>query len=182
MRPWYPLFWLGLLLQRLTELRRSSANTKGQEGGIGDPSGFPLMVGVHVALFLLPPLESKLTRPPARSRVVWAAALLGATALRRWSIRSLGSQWNVRALIRSDFQPITAGPYRWIRHPNYLAVAAEFAALPMAAGAWRPALGLSMANGYVLARRIRAEERLLLADPGYRAQFSSKARFIPGVL
>ncbi len=182
MRPWYPCLWLALLVQRLRELRLSYANTRGQTGPVGDRSGFPLMVGVHVALFLIPPLESTCTAPTRRGRSVWAAVLLSAAALRVWSIRSLGPQWNVRALVRDDFQPVTTGPYRFIRHPNYLAVALEFAALPMAAGAWRSALGLSLANGWVLARRIRAEEDLLLANPRYRAAFGSKARFIPGLL
>jgi methyltransferase len=182
MRPWYPCLWLGLLIQRLVELRRSRANTKGQAGPAGDPAGFPVMVGLHMALFLVPPLESTLMTRHRRGRGVWALVLLTAAALRVWSIRSLGPQWNVRALVRADFHPVTSGPYRFIRHPNYLAVALECAALPMAAGAWRSALGLSLVNGWVLARRIRAEEALLFKDARYRSEFGSKARFIPRVL
>ena len=56
---------------------------------------------------------------------------------------------------------VRRGPYRCLRHPNYLAVAVEVAALPLAAGAWRTALAFSLANGLLLAVRIRAEERAL---------------------
>jgi methyltransferase len=76
---------------------------------------------------------------------------------------------------------VASGPYRWIRHPNYLAVILEFAALPMGAGAWRSAAGLSLLNGAVLQDRIRAEEALLAEVPGYEELFATKSRFIPHI-
>ncbi len=141
------------------------------------------MVATHVGLFLLPPLEARLTSRERRRRTgAWSLLLLAAGALRLWSIHSLGDQWNVRGLVADDLRPVTIGPYRWIRHPNYLAVAIEVAAMPMALGAWRSAIGLSLANFSVLWRRIRAEERLLSERPGYSEAFARKARFIPHLL
>ena len=102
-------------------------------------------------------------------------------ALRWWSIRTLGRRWNVHALVPDDLEPETGGPYRHIRHPNYLALLIEFLALPMAGGAWLSALALSIGNGLVLARRIRDEERLLAQAPGYEQAFAGRARFIPGI-
>jgi methyltransferase len=77
---------------------------------------------------------------------------------------------------------VTSGPYAYIRHPNYLAVILEFAAVPMLAGARLSALLLSTVNAIVLFDRIRSEERLLNASRAYRRHFANRARFIPRLL
>ncbi len=139
------------------------------------------MVVAHLGLFFLPPLEVRLAHRRPRWVWLWIGLLAGATGLRWWSIRSLGDQWNVRGIVSEDLRPVSEGPYRWIRHPNYLAVILEFAALPMAGGAWATAIGLSALDGAVLFDRITAEEALLAEVPGYRKAFAGKARFIPGI-
>jgi methyltransferase len=139
------------------------------------------MVAAHVGLLTLPLLETAALRRRPRAPLLWVGLLTAAAALRRWSIRSLGASWNVRAVVPADLRPVVTGPYRWIRHPNYLAVVVEFLALPMAGGAWLSALGLSALNAAVLFDRIRAEERLLAAVPGYEEAFRGRARFIPGI-
>ena len=144
---------------------------------------YPAMVIVNVGLFTLPLLETAVMRP-RRSRTGTAVAitlLAGATGLRWWSIHTLGRWWNVRAVVPDDLEPVQVGPYRFIRHPNYLAVIVEFAAVPMAAGAWRSMLLLSALNGAVLVDRIRAEERLLERNAAYRDGVGRRARFIPGL-
>ncbi len=184
MRPpaWY-LLLVGLTgAQRLRELARSRRNQRRASGPQAAPRTFPLMVALHVALFLLPPLEVAWTGRRARRPVLWVGLLGAATALRWWSIHELGPSWNVRAVVPDDLRPVTSGPYRFVRHPNYLAVALEMWALPMAGGAWRSAMILSSLNALVLWPRIRAEERLLMAVPGYDEAFRGKARFLPGVL
>ncbi|MBO0685742.1 MAG: hypothetical protein J2P45_21510, partial [Candidatus Dormibacteraeota bacterium] len=108
--------------------------------------------------------------------------LAGAAALRWWCIETLGEAWNVRALVPAGLRPVTSGPYRFVRHPNYVAVALEFLALPLAGGAWASALVLSALHGLVLWDRVRDEERLLASIPGYEEAFRGRARFIPGVL
>ena len=111
----------------------------------------------------------------------WLIVLAAATGLRWWSIRSLGDSWNVRAQVPDDLEPVTSGPYRFLRHPNYLALLTEFVALPMAGGAWLSALGVSVLNGVALAIRIRAEEAQLERSAAYREAFRRKARLIPGI-
>lgn len=140
-----------------------------------------MMVGAHALLFILPVQEIRLGRRRASRPRIWLGVLAAATGLRWWSISTLGEQWNVRAAVPDDLEPVTAGPYRWIRHPNYLAVILEFLALPLAGGAWVSAAGLSLLNGAVLADRIRAEEALLARSPRYRAAFARKPRLIPGL-
>jgi methyltransferase len=178
---WYVAILAAEGLQRLRELALSRRNERGVAGPRADAAGYPLMVALHSALFLAPPVEALLFRRRRPGAALWVAALGAATALRWWSIRTLGTGWNVRAVVPDDLRPVTSGPYRWLRHPNYLAVVVEFLALPMAGGAWASALALSALNGLVLLRRIRAEERLLAAVPGYEAAFRGRARLIPGV-
>lgn len=165
---------------RLSELRLSRRNEASAHGTPAAARTFPLMVAVHIGLFTLPAIEAWL-RPPRRPHWGWAGVLVAAAGLRVWSIRSLGSTWNVRAVVPAEFDPIDAGPYRYIRHPNYLAVILEFAALPLLAGAWTSAAILSVANAVVLFDRIQAEERLLDASAAYQRVFANRARFIPHV-
>jgi methyltransferase len=139
------------------------------------------MVAAHAALVTLPLLEVW-GHPRRRPRLTWLAVLAGATALRVWSIRTLGDAWNARAAVPANIEPVTDGPYAYIRHPNYLAVIVEFAAVPLVAGAWRSALALSLLNAAVLADRVAAEEKLLHASGAYRQEFAGKARFIPGLI
>ena len=180
-----PGWYLGLIgltgLQRLRELQISARNESDTGGERAAAGSYPMMVAAHIALFTLPLIEVSLRRrrPPVALALVGAGVLAAATALRWWSIRSLGPAWNVRAAVPEALRPVTRGPYRWIRHPNYVAVALEFAALPLAGGAWISAILLSALNAGVLALRIPAEERLLERSPEYVALVSGKPRFIP---
>jgi methyltransferase len=178
---WYLMLLALAGAQRLQELAVSRRRERQVDGRRAAGRSYPLMVSAHLALFTLPLLEAACLRRRSRAPVCWIALLGAATALRLWSIRSLGRSWNVRGVVPVDLRPVEAGPYRWIRHPNYLAVVVEFLALPMAGGAWLSALGLSALNALVLLDRIRDEERLLRQVPGYEEAFGSKARFIPGV-
>lgn len=178
---WYLVVLAAVGAERLRELAVSRAHERSLSGTRAAESTYPLMVAAHVGLVTLPLLEATL-RGVRRPRWGWVAVLAGATALRVWSIRSLGAAWNVRAVVPNDLDPVQRGPYRFIRHPNYVAVILEFAAVPLIAGAWISAVVLSALNAVVLTDRIREEERLLDASPAYRARFAGRARFIPGIL
>lgn len=171
---------LALGAQRLVEMRISERNRAAAGEGVqASPSTYPLMVATHVALFAVSAWPRPARRIPKALQVVALAGLGGATGLRLWVIRTLGEDWNVTAHVRPGIRIETGGPYRYIRHPNYVAVALEFACLPTAVGAVPEAVVLSLANAAVLVPRIRAEERLLDAIPGYREAFRGVPRFIP---
>lgn len=142
---------------------------------------YPLMVAAHAGLCTLPLVEVAVRRRRPRATPLWLTLLGAATALRWWSMGTLGESWNVRAVVPAGLRPVTSGPYRFVRHPNYLAVALEFVALPLAGGATWSALGLSLLNALVLADRIREEERLLSAVPGYEEAFRGRSRLLPGL-
>jgi len=136
---------------------------------------------VNLGLFTLPALERALRRrPPPRpvAALGWAAAI-AAVALRLSVIASLRESWNVRALVPSDLRVVDGGPYRFIRHPNYVALGLEFLGLPIIGGAYVSALGLGLANAAVLRQRIAEEDALLMAIPAYRERMGGKPSFLP---
>jgi len=96
---------------------------------------------------------------PGPTWPVWFALLLLAQGLRIASMRALGERWTARIWVLPGVPPVTRGPYRWLRHPNYLAVALELAAAPMLFGAWRTALLATLANAALMAVRIPIETR-----------------------
>lgn len=166
--------------QRLLELRISARNRErlGQAEQ-ASPVTYPLMVVVHVALFSMCAWPRRGRRVPRPVEVAALAGLAASAGLRLWAIRTLGTSWNVTAHVPPEGHVETGGPYRYVRHPNYVAVALEFVCLPLAVGAVPEAVVLSLANAAVLIPRIRAEERLLDAIPGYSEAFRGVPRFIP---
>jgi methyltransferase len=111
-----------------------------------------------------------------------AAAVLAANVLRIAAIRSLGTHWNVRVVDSTALGVVSSGPYRFVRHPNYVAVFLELLFLPLVQGAWVTALLGALVHGVVLRRRIALEESVLLADARYVATMGDKPRFFPRFL
>ncbi len=108
-----------------------------------------------------------------RERLLWGFTLLtAAKALKFWAIASLGSRWSFRVLVLPDAPLVTAGPYRYLRHPNYVAVLGEFAGVAVAV--WAPVTGLlvMLVFGYLMWRRIGVEERALGLKPTARSSAS----------
>jgi methyltransferase len=120
-------------------------------------------------------------RPPLRLALALPAlaVALGTQGLRYWAVWTLGDRWNTRVIARRGDAPVTRGPYRYLRHPNYLAVVLELAAVPLIQGCWRTALCFSLGNAILLAVRIPAEERAL--GDLYRSAFEGRPRLIPEV-
>jgi len=102
-----------------------------------------------------------------------------ANLLRWWVIRTLAGHWNVQVMASSHVGVVTSGPYKWVRHPNYVAVVIELFSLPMIHTAWITALGGTIANLEVLRRRLAVEDGVLMANAVYRASMGSKPRFLP---
>jgi methyltransferase len=175
------------VVERLHELALSSrridrmrtASTGWRESGTR--AGWRALVLVHAALLALPPAEEIFLGTRAPEPVLWIAIAGAAVAqaLRYWSIRTLGPTWNARAVVDPGLGFVESGPYRFVRHPNYLAVLIEFTALPLAFGAWRSWVLLQLVHTPLIALRIRNEERLLGAIPGYSRRMDSRGRLLP---
>ncbi len=153
------LYWIvaAVALQRLGELAhaRRNAHRLMARGGVEAGAGhYWLIVGLHGAW-----LAAILIVAPADSAVDWSMLALygGLQVLRYWTIVSLGPYWTTRVIVVPGAPMVRDGPYRFMRHPNYLIVVAEIAVLPMVFGAWRIALVFSILNAVALAHRIRIE-------------------------
>jgi len=179
------LVLLGLVgVGRLLELRISRRNQRRLAGqGITKATEphFRWMVLLHGGVLAGAAAEVLwLGRPLIFALAIPMTGLfVAANLLRWWVIRTLAGHWNVEVMASSSLGVVTAGPYRWVRHPNYLAVIMELFALPMIHTAWITALAGTAANLEVLRRRLRVEESLLLADPAYRRAMGGKPRFLP---
>jgi methyltransferase len=183
----FALFVLLLLAtgaMRLVELMVSRRRIQSRRDAlVAEPALFPAMAGLHAALVALPLLEVWLwQRPYVPGLGAVALGVLGlATGLRIWTLSTLGRVWNVRVLPPPPDGVVTAGPYRFIRHPNYLCVILEILALPLLHTAVISAVVLTVWNAAVLAVRIRTEERALMQLPAWRTAFAEKSRFVPGL-
>jgi methyltransferase len=146
-----------------------------------DEPHFRAMVLLHTGILVGAVAEAWSTRRPVPPSLATTALALvvAANALRWWVIATLGPHWNVRIMQSTGLGVVTGGPFRWIRHPNYVAVYVELLALPLVHAAYVTALAGAVAHLWVLSHRIRAEEAVLLADPSYRNSMGHKPRFIP---
>jgi methyltransferase len=160
-----------IILQRAGELAlsaRNAARMKPRGAREYGASHFPLIVLVHTLFPLGLAAEVLfLGARPGPWWPLWLGLWLAAQALRYAAIRALGERWNARILVVPGLAPVRSGPYRVLRHPNYLAVVVELIAASMFFGAWRTAIGITVLNALVLRVRIRAEEDALRqAAPG----------------
>lgn len=121
------------------------------------------MVVAHTCLLIAAPAEVWLLHRPFLPWLGWPmlAVVLLAQALRWWCVATLGRQWNTRVVVVPGLPLVHRGPYRWLRHPNYVAVVAEGVALPLVHTAWLTALGFTAANLVLLAVRTRVENAAL---------------------
>lgn len=184
-RALYTVLVLAVAAGRLVELRIAERHRRAllARGGFeASPEHYRWMVLLHTAFLFSCPLEVwLLDRPFLPGLAVSMLALLAlAVALRWWVIATLGERWTTRIVCLPGEPPVAGGPYRFLRHPNYLAVIAEIAALPLAHTAWLTAAVFSLLNGWLLRVRIRAEERALSSASDYSEVFSGRPRLFPG--
>jgi methyltransferase len=107
------------------------------------------------------------------------AVVAVAMALRYWAIATLGERWNTRVICLPETPAVTGGPYRFVRHPNYVAVTLEVAALPLVHSAWITAVVFSAASFFLLRNRIRVEEAALRTHADYDRVLGGQPRFLP---
>jgi methyltransferase len=153
---------LVIAIQRVTELRLAKRNLAwalAQGGRLIEEPHYWMFFALHGAWLLAWPLEAYLRGPELH--VAWPAWLAGfvlAEGLRYWAIASLGPRWNTKIVVLDGAPLIRRGPYRWIAHPNYLAVALELVCVPLIFGAWITALVCTVLNAaLLLGLRIPAE-------------------------
>ncbi|GEM85441.1 isoprenylcysteine carboxyl methyltransferase family protein [Meiothermus granaticius] len=160
--------WVALIavgIQRGTELwlaRKNQAWALAQGAKEYGQRHYFLFFGLHLGWMLGWFVEGSLRHSISPHWEGWLGLFLAAQGLRYWAIASLGPYWNTRILIVPNAQRVRRGPYRFMAHPNYLAVGLELLALPLIFDAWITALVASLLNALLLLGvRIPAEEQAL---------------------
>ena len=139
----YALLVLATGVERLAELVVSTRNARWsfERGGVETGRGhFGPMVVLHTGLLLACLAEALLADRPFLPALGWPmlALVVLSQALRWWCIASLGPRWNTRVIVVPGMPPVVRGPYRWLKHPNYLVVVLEGIALPLVHTCWSP--------------------------------------------
>ena len=167
---WFTLLVAAVALERLAELvvSRRNADWSLARGGVETGRGhYAPMVVLHTGLLVGALAEVWLRRPD----VAWPGAaaafalVVGSQALRWWCIATLGRRWNTRVIVVPGMPPVDGGPYRLLRHPNYVAVVVEGFALPLVHSAWVTAVVFTVFNAALLTVRLRVENQALAALP-----------------
>lgn len=171
-------------IERLGELVISRRNQRQLEKRgshkIPEPH-FRFMVLVHVGVLVGAGLEVLFLHRPLIPALAIPMAVLFvlSNVLRWWVIQTLAGHWNVEVMDSSRVGVVSSGPYRWVRHPNYVGVVAEVFSLPMIHTAWITAIAGTLGYLEILRRRLRVEDGVLLANPAYRLAMGGKPRFFP---
>lgn len=163
---YYYLLVLAIAAERLAELVVARRNARWSMSNGGKEFGrdhYPAMVSMHALLLMSCVVETWSLGRPFIWWLGWPmlAVVALSTAVRWRCVTVLGRRWNPRLIVIPDAPLVRRGPYRWMRHPNYAAVAAEVAAVPLVHSAWLTAVVFSAANAAVLNVRIRAENAAL---------------------
>jgi methyltransferase len=157
-------------LERLAELvvsKRNAAWSLAQGGRETGQGHYPVMVVLHTGLLVGALVEAWSRRPDVPAALAWSMTIVVVLtqALRWWCIATLGRRWNTRVIVVPGLPPVTGGPYRYLSHPNYVAVVLEGIALPLVHASWITALVFTVLNAGLLTVRIRTENAALATLP-----------------
>ena len=163
---YYYLFVFAIGLERGVELVVAQRNATWSMTHGGREFGrdhYPAMVSMHALLLVSCVIEVGSLHRPFIPWLGWpmVAVVALSTIVRWWCVTVLGKHWNPRLIVIPGAPLVRSGPYRWLHHPNYTAVVAEVAALPLVHSAWLTAILFSAANAMLLNVRIRTENAAL---------------------
>lgn len=171
---WFTVLVALVAVERVVELVVATRHLAWATARGGVESGrrhYPWMVLLHTGLLAGCLTEAWVADRAPHPALGWtmAGVVVLTQLLRWWCIRTLGPQWNTRIVIVPGLAPVVSGPYRFLPHPNYVAVAVEGLALPLAGSAWVTAVVFTVLNAWLMTIRIPAEEKALRTLPSPRA-------------
>jgi len=175
-----------LIFQRISELFLAARNERWmkQQGGVEfGGKHYRLMVAMH-SMFLVCFIAEKVIFNKESSPVFLPLLFLFLLAqiLRIWAIRSLGRYWNTKIMVVPGASVIRKGPYRYIKHPNYLVVSIEIGIIPLLFSAYITFALFTLLNVFILSVRISNEEKALSRLTEYETVFQSSHRFVPKLI
>ncbi|MCA1030443.1 hypothetical protein LCL95_05235 [Bacillus timonensis] len=179
------IFFLYIVVQRLVELMIARMNESWMKlrGAIEvGKNHYKYIVIVHVLFLLSLFFEVRYTN--ANLSNLWPILFplfIFTQIIRVWALTSLGKYWNTKVLIIPNEKIISTGPYKFIRHPNYLIVTLEFFIIPFLFEAYVTAFVFSVLNIILLSIRIPIEEKALMELTDYKRKLGLRTRFLPKV-
>lgn len=167
-----------VIVQRLLELviaKRNEKNMRAQGAYEVGASHYPLMILLHVSFFISLLIEvNTFNLTPSPLFLLFLIMFLCVQGLRVWCLTSLGSFWNTKIIVLPGTHVVTKGPYKYLRHPNYLVVSMEIALLPLMFEAYFTAICFTILNAIMLSIRIPTEERALKEATNYEQYVQHK--------
>ncbi len=164
MNPFW-IFLLFVILQRIAELviaKRNERIVRAKDAIEFDKKGYQVIVAMHAAFFIFLVLEKVFFERDLNTFwIIFSVLFLLAQLLRYWAIWSLGVFWNPRVLVIPNSKLVFKGPYKYLRHPNYIAVITEIAVIPLIFSCYITAAVFSAINLILLRRRVKIEEEAL---------------------
>ncbi|QPA32729.1 isoprenylcysteine carboxyl methyltransferase family protein [Thermaerobacillus caldiproteolyticus] len=176
-------FFFFIVGERLVELAIAKRNERVLKATGAKEFGarhYPWIVAMHALFFVSFWIEA--TLKGGQLSPWWPFLFSFFTAvqgLRIWTLWSLGRLWNTKILVLPNAHVVVKGPYRWLRHPNYLIVTLEMILIPLLFEAYWTALIFSVLNAFLLSIRISTEEQALSAMTNYKHKFRDRPRFFP---
>lgn len=162
------VFWLFIVflcVQRISELFIAKRNEKWMLSQGAYEAGtrhYPFIVALHTLFFISLIAEVTMMEKTLSSNwPIWLALFLVTQLGRVWTLRSLGPFWNTKIIVLPGAKVVKRGPYRWVRHPNYIIVTLEFIVIPLLFQAYYTAIIFTLLNAWMLSVRIAAEEQAL---------------------
>ncbi|MCQ6273935.1 hypothetical protein JMM81_02945 [Bacillus sp. V3B] len=174
------LFFLMIVIQRLCELVIARWNERWMKNRGAIEFGqahYRLIVFVHAMFFVVYFLE--VTAWQTKLSALWPVLLsifIVTQVVRIWALTSLGHYWNTKIIVLPKATIVQKGPYRFLKHPNYLVVTIEFIVIPMLFEAYFTAFFFTILNGIILSIRIPAEEKALNELTEYPISLLTKKR------
>ncbi len=154
-----------VIIQRIVELfiARSHSKEMFEMGAVEyDSRGYRFIVIMHICFFASLIIEFLVFNKSLNLLwYIFTSIFILAQILRYWAIESLGVYWNTRIIILKESPLIKSGPYKYLNHPNYVAVSAELASLPLIFSCYFTFIIFTVLNFFILRRRIRIETSAL---------------------
>ena len=173
----FTILIVAVAFERLAELVVSTRNARWsmQQGGVETGQRhYLVMVVLHSGLLVGALVEVWVRRPEFHPVLGFSmlALVVASQGLRWWCIATLGRRWNTRVIVVPGLPLVTGGPYRFVPHPNYVAVVIEGFALPLVGSAWITAVVFTLCNAALLAVRLRVENTALRTAAPLRVEVS----------
>jgi len=159
---YFIIFISFFILQRLSELFIARSNEKWllQRGAVQyGQSHYPFIIALHT-LFIVSIITEYILRGEPQISWVFLVIFLAVLSFKFWALSSLGKYWNTKIYRIPGVYPVKKGPYKFLKHPNYMEVVCEIAIIPLVFHLYYTAIIFTILNAIMLTVRITVENKV----------------------